>query len=312
MIIAVFSLALFILVLTRYIPRIILSTFNNKGNHSGFNIIGKIPANKDEKRILIIGAHYDSKSNPKLKLKFTPILPIFPLIVNLIVIIFGILLFFIDFQLLWWSSIIIWVGSGIEFLTIAIYTFYNKISNESPGINDNGSGVAIVLELASIFKKGLNNITLKCVLFDGEEIGLQGSAAYVTFHSEHIEKETWMINFDELGGKFPVKVVEKVGLIPEDHGSVISPYFENAVESNPHLKNFLQKEKIKLNAKSFTAQSDHAPFFASGIPSIYIDTSNKKRHSKYDNWEAFNPESFEVCGFLMESFIKGLDEELDI
>jgi hypothetical protein len=312
MIISILSLVLFILIYTRYAPRMIFSRFKNEGPFQGYNIVGKIPATEEEKRVLIIGAHYDTKSNPKIKRKIYSLLFLSPLIANLVIIVFGIILFFIKFNLIWWSSITIWLVSGIEFCTIGIFTMYNKISNNSPGINDNGSGVAIVLELASIFsKQSLKHITMICVLFDAEEIGIQGSAAYVKLNIGQLTNNAWMVNFDELGGKLPIKVATKAGVIPEDHRSELIPHFDKAVKNNLELLKLLDKGKIKINVNSIVAQSDHAPFFVSKIPSVYLETSNKMRHSENDNWENFNPESFEVSGLLLEAFIKELEKDLE-
>jgi len=181
MILGIIGITFLILIMVRFGYRQVFSRFNNKGPITGYNIIASIPAEIKEKKVIILGAHYDTKSVPDIKLMVSKFIMYVPLIVNLIVIIFGILLIFFYYSILWWTSIIVWAGSLLEFVTLGIYTLNIRIENESPGINDNGSGVAIVLELASIFSKNpLKNVTLECVLFDGEEIGLQGSSAYIS------------------------------------------------------------------------------------------------------------------------------------
>ena len=77
------------------------------------------------------------------------------------------------------------------------------------------------------------------------------------------------------------------------------------------LNDLKNKENIKNNVFSIDAQSEHAPFFVSKIPSVYMYTSNKERHSKNDDWEYFNPDSIEACGILLEEFIRRVDQDLN-
>ncbi len=286
--------------------------FKNRGPIKGYNINGNISALEDEKKILVLGAHYDSKSSPSIHKKNELIMIGGVLLMNLAVIIFGILLFFINYALIWWFIYILWIGSALEFISVVIYTLLYKVLNESPGVNDNGSGVAIILELAEIFsKKPPKYLTLAFSLLDAEEIGLQGASAYVNFNAQKLlQNNAWMINFDEIGGGFPLKVILKGGFPSVKYGKELMPIFQKVIRSNKQLLDMQNEKKLILNGSSFTSQSDHAPFFISSIPSAYIYTSNKKRHSANDDWEAFKSESIEPCGLLLEKFITTLDNEL--
>ena len=290
----------------------IFHLFKNRGPIKGYNIIGNISALEEEKKILVLGAHYDSKSSPSILKKNEIIMIGSVLLINLAVIIFGILRFFINYAFLWWFTFILWIGSTLEFISVLIYTMRYNVLNESPGVNDNGSGVAVILELAEIFsKKPPKYLTLAFSLFDAEEIGLQGACAYVKFNSQKLlQKNAWMINFDEIGGGFPLKVILKGGFPSIDYGKELMPIFRKVVQKNSQLLEIQNEKKIILNKSSFTSQTDHAPFFISSIPCAYIYTSNKKRHSINDDWEAFKSESIEPCGLLLEEFITTLDDEL--
>lgn len=286
--------------------------FNNSGPIDGYNIVGKINAQEKEKKILVIGAHYDSKSGLSWKKKNSAIMTYSVLLVNLLFIVFSIIRIFIDYSLIWWFSLILWIGSAVEFISTAIYTLLYSVHNESPGANDNGSGVAVILELAAIFSKSKpKNITLLLALFDAEEIGLQGAAAMVSsYHSELLEKNAWMINLDEVGANEKMQIITRGGLPPIDHGRVLNPIFEKAIEANEKLKDLKLKEKIIIDAKTLSSQSDHAPFFIAGIPSVYISTGNKKRHSAADSFENVIPESVKIAGIIVKEFITTLDENL--
>ncbi|MBA7699028.1 hypothetical protein ES703_107712 [subsurface metagenome] len=286
--------------------------FKNRGSIKGFNINGNITALKEEKKVLVLGAHYDSKSSPSIHKKIELIMIGSVLLMNLVVVIFGILRFFIDYSFLWWFTYILWIGSALEFISVVIFTFRYNVLNESPGVNDNGSGVAVILELAEIFsKKPPKYLTLAFSLFDAEEIGLQGSSAYVKSNFQELKQNNaWMINFDEIARGFPLKVILRGGFPSINYGKELLPGFQKSIQSSQQLVDKQKEKELILNASSFTSQTDHAPFFMSSIPSAYIYTSNKKRHSANDNWNAFKSESVETCGLLMEEFISNLDDEL--
>jgi hypothetical protein len=62
--------------------------------------------------------------------------------------------------------------------TIIIGAHYDTISN-TPGADDNGTGIAALLELARVLGKHSYSKTLMLVAFDMEEIGFAGSQAFV-------------------------------------------------------------------------------------------------------------------------------------
>ncbi|MCX6342728.1 MAG: M20/M25/M40 family metallo-hydrolase [Fimbriimonadales bacterium] len=95
----------------------------------------------------------------------------------------------------------------------------------APGINDDGSGVALTLECARILSQKRWRNTLVFVAFSGEEQGLFGSGAL----AEKAQKESWkieaMLNNDTVGasqGPGKLKDKKRVRLYSEestDHNS---------------------------------------------------------------------------------------------
>ncbi len=73
-------------------------------------------------------------------------------------------------------------------------------SGFAPGADDNGSGVAAVLEIARILSRHPQRMTIMFVLFAAEEVGMQGSRAFV---EDYIIKNNiplvGMINVDTIG-----------------------------------------------------------------------------------------------------------------
>jgi hypothetical protein len=70
-----------------------------------------------------------------------------------------------------------------------------------PGVNDNGSGVAVMLEVARVLADVETGLSLRFANFTGEEVGLVGSRAYL---SEIVVPEAMdialVLNIDEVGG----------------------------------------------------------------------------------------------------------------
>jgi len=70
-----------------------------------------------------------------------------------------------------------------------------------PGANDNGSGIAVMLEVARVLSEVETGLSVRFVNFSGEEVGLVGSRAYV---DEIVVPEAMdivlVLNVDEVGG----------------------------------------------------------------------------------------------------------------
>ncbi len=65
----------------------------------------------------------------------------------------------------------------------------------APGADDDGSGTALVLELARVFSKVTTEVSVRFILFNNEETGLDGSEAYVANHRDlqgTPDEPTWL------------------------------------------------------------------------------------------------------------------------
>lgn len=72
---------------------------------------------------------------------------------------------------------------------------------DSPGANDNGTGVGCAIELARLFSRQPDRSrTLKFVAFGGEETGLLGSRQYFIMHREELADIDLVFNVDTIGG----------------------------------------------------------------------------------------------------------------
>ncbi len=81
---------------------------------------------------------------------------------------------------------------------ILIGAHYDTVPN-SPGADDNASGVAVLLELARIFASQPANTPVQFVAFDLEEYGLQGSQHYAEQLQQQGQSLRLMLSLEMLG-----------------------------------------------------------------------------------------------------------------
>ena len=129
--------------------------------------------------------------------------------------------------------------------------------------DDNGSGTAIVMEVARAIKKSgyCPNYSLEFINFTGEELGLHGSKYYVQ-NIPISKKIKGVINLDMLSN--PSASGDCVNFVSAAHnlGSVIA---QKASEVD-------LKYGIGLNAKAKSGSvgaSDHYPFEVKGMPAVF-------------------------------------------
>ena len=87
---------------------------------------------------------------------------------------------------------------------VIICGHYDSHPNNSVGANDNGSGVAAIMEVARILKNVPTEYSIKFIHFTGEEQGLLGSKNYVTnvVNTTNPKMKIKLVfNLDQIGGR---------------------------------------------------------------------------------------------------------------
>lgn len=122
----------------------------------------------------------------------------------------------------------------------------------SKGVFDNGAGSVINMELARYFMENPPKRTIKFCWYGSEEIGLEGSHAFVRDHADELNKHLLMINVD-VGG--PV--------LGADVAMVM------AGEDLVHFTDYLMKiNGLPMKVKQSIYSSDSVPFANAGVPGI--------------------------------------------
>lgn len=128
---------------------------------------------------------------------------------------------------------------------------------DSPGADDNGTGITAMLELARIFKNIDNKKTLVFIAFDSEESWMWGSRHYVDEALARGDNIELMVNLDMLGHKSNTDLAKIM------HGANT-----NYAGIWDQIANEYQRIDGELN---FSVTSDHLPFIEAGINVCYLE-----------------------------------------
>ena len=137
--------------------------------------------------------------------------------------------------------------------------------NAGPGIQDNGSGSAAILEVAEQMAKVNPKNKVRFALWGAEEAGLVGSIYYVNnLSAAEQAKIALYLNFDMIASPNFVRFVydgddsDAVGAGPGPEGSAqIEQLFNSHFDS----------KGLPYKGTDFSGRSDYGPFIAVGIPS---------------------------------------------
>jgi len=157
------------------------------------------------------------------------------------------------------------------------------------GVDDNGSGVSVVLEVAKRLFGVDTPYTIVFILFGSEEVGYQGSKAYAQKMSEEdVANTICMINLDSVfagtyryvySGTVATSVSGEV-LLGDDSKPVVELAwpFEQAMQISKELGLEMRSNETELNhdypPPTTGNWSDHASFRKRNIPYLYLEAAN--------------------------------------
>jgi Zn-dependent M28 family amino/carboxypeptidase len=131
-----------------------------------------------------------------------------------------------------------------------------------PGVNDNGSGSAAILETAVQMAKVEPHNTVRFAWWGAEESGLVGSTAYVNGLTQEEQDDIALyLNFDMVGSPNFVRFVydgdgSDFGLVGPPGSDAIEAFYEG----------FYAGEGLASEATAFSGRSDYQAFTNVGIP----------------------------------------------
>lgn len=162
----------------------------------------------------------------------------------------------------------------------------------SKGVYDNGAGSVINMEVLRYFAENPPKRTLKFVWYGSEEIGLEGSWAYVKAHKEELEAHKLMINVD-VGG--PVLGVDRITATAE---KALAAYLEY----------FVKIHGFTAEVKQGIYSSDSIPFADSGVPGVNFSRDGAPGaayiHDRFDTLSFLSAEMLEKTTRIVLEFGK--------
>ena len=134
-----------------------------------------------------------------------------------------------------------------------------------PGINDNGSGAATILEVAEHMRNVHPTNTVRFALRGAEEEGLLGSDHDVaSLDAEQARDVALYLNFDMIASPNYVRAIyDGSGDAADD--AIPGPPGSDAIESL--FEQFYADRNLASQPTAFDGRSDDGPFIAIGIPS---------------------------------------------
>jgi Zn-dependent M28 family amino/carboxypeptidase len=182
-----------------------------------------------------------------------------------------------------------------------------------PGINDNGSGSAAILEVALRMAKVNPRNKLRFAWWGGEEAGLVGSTAYVNgLSTEEKARIALYLNFDMVGSPNHVFFIydgddsDEVGAGPGPGGSAqIERTFEN----------FYTERGVPFKGTDFSGRSDYGPFIAAGIPAggLFTGAEGVKTAAEAQLWGGTAGQQYDPCYHLAcDTYANNNDTALDV
>jgi Zn-dependent M28 family amino/carboxypeptidase len=173
-----------------------------------------------------------------------------------------------------------------------------------PGINDNGSGSAGILELAEQLEgKRLKN-KLRFVWFGAEESGLIGSYEYVeSLPPEEQARIGAMLNFDMIGSPNYVRFVYDGDLSDTEPDPTV-PLDPAALPGSAIIEDvfleFFAAKGLATEPTAFDGRSDYGPFIEYGIPAggLFTGAEGIKTEAEAATYGGEAGEPYDPCYHL--------------
>lgn len=164
---------------------------------------------------------------------------------------------------------IIWTKTGQSPRVLIVDAHYDSVT-DGDGYDDNASGVAVVLEAAQRVASLETPYTLRFILFDSEETGLDGSYFYVSEMTQaDIDNTVAVMNLDSLAAGNTTYVYGDEG----DDG-VLRDWLLDYASANDLALITQPGDNPELPAGTTGPWSDHAPFNEVGIQYVYFEATD--------------------------------------
>ncbi|WP_194409349.1 M20/M25/M40 family metallo-hydrolase [Microbacterium cremeum] len=164
-----------------------------------------------------------------------------------------------------------------------------------PGINDNGSGSAALLDIAESMRKVKPQNTVRFAWWGAEEVGLVGSAAYVEGLSDaERERIALYLNFDMVASPNYIFMVYD-GDESTWEAPVVVP--EGSIEIEDLFESYFTSVGVPYDDAEFSGRSDYEAFILAGIPAggLFTGAEDEKTAEQAAIWGGTAGEWLDPC-----------------
>ncbi|HEX2987531.1 MAG TPA: M20/M25/M40 family metallo-hydrolase [Chloroflexota bacterium] len=170
-------------------------------------------------------------------------------------------------------------GNGKKVIVGAHYDSFSSV----PGANDNGSGVATLLEVARAARGRAFPFDVEFVLFGDEEVGLVGSKKYVaSLSKEQRSQLIAMVNLDMVGA-----------------GTRLEAGGDHALVGRVQQAGLRDDYQIAELPPGQNSTSDHASFLEAGIPAVMLHRGEDPNyHTSLDTSDRVLPANLDAAGTI--------------
>lgn len=180
-----------------------------------------------------------------------------------------------------------------------------------PGIQDNGSGSAALLELAENISKLEPQNTIRLAWWGAEESGLIGSEEYVAeLSQEEKDRIALYLNFDMVASPNFIFMVydgdESGWAAPEG-----VPIPEGSVQIEDLFESYYTWAGVPYDDAQFSGRSDYDAFIRTGIPAggLFTGAEVPKTEAQQAIWGGVAGESYDQCYHQACDTIDNVNEE---
>jgi Zn-dependent M28 family amino/carboxypeptidase len=169
---------------------------------------------------------------------------------------------------------------------------------DGPGINDNGSGSAAILETAVMMAKVKPQNTVRFAWWGAEESGLIGSTAYVEGLSQaELDRIALYLNYDMVGSPNFVQMVYDADESTFEAPVAVPP---GSVEIEDLYESYYTLVGEPYDDTAFSGRSDYQAFIEAGIPSggLFTGAEELKTPAQAAIWGGTVDAQFDPCYHL--------------
>lgn len=171
---------------------------------------------------------------------------------------------------------------------------------QGPGINDNGSGSAALLEIAQNLGNYRPENTLRFAWWGGEESGLLGSNAYVAGLSQaERDRIALYLNFDMVGSPNYILMVYDGDESSYDAPAGV-PIPEGSIQIEDVFESFFTLMDVPYDDAQFSGRSDYQAFILNDIPAggLFTGAEVPKTPEQVAIWGGTAGAQFDPCYHL--------------